>query len=110
MTAQQERSRKARTKWRKLLAEQGKSGQSVAGFCRERGLCALQFFAWKKKLSQGETARFVEVKVTGAVVEAVASSDRSIEVRLRNGRSLLVGPGFDAHHVRALLAVVETEA
>jgi len=34
----------------------------------------------------------------------------AIEVRLSKGRSLLVGPGFDASHLRALLAVLETEA
>jgi hypothetical protein len=33
--------------------------------------------------------------------------DSSVEIRLRNGRSLMVRPGFDAEHVRALLAVVE---
>lgn len=110
MTAQQERSKKAWTKWRKLVGEQGKSGQSVAVFCRERGVCAPQFFAWKKKLGQRATAGFVEVKVTAPGMEGVASSDRSIEVRLRNGRSLVVGPGFDEQHVRALLAVVEAEA
>jgi hypothetical protein len=107
---QQQRSKKAWSRWGKLVAQQGKSGKSVAGFCRERGLCAPHFFVWKKKLSQGEAARFVEVKVAAAAVEGVAGSDRSIEVRLRNGRSLVVEPGFDAHHVRALMAVVETEA
>ena len=34
--------------------------------------------------------------------------DSRIEIRLQNGRSLMVRPGFDAEHVRALLAVVET--
>jgi hypothetical protein len=29
---------------------------------------------------------------------------------LRNGRSLWVGRGFDARHVRALAAVLESEA
>jgi len=33
--------------------------------------------------------------------------DSSVEIRLRNGRSLMVRPGFDAEHVRALLVVVE---
>jgi hypothetical protein len=32
----------------------------------------------------------------------------SIEVRLRNGRSLMVAANFDARHLRALLAVVES--
>jgi hypothetical protein len=34
--------------------------------------------------------------------------DSRIEVRLQNGRSLVVGRGFDAEHVRALLVVVES--
>jgi len=33
-----------------------------------------------------------------------------VEVVLRNGRSLRVGPGFDAELVRALVAVVESAA
>ena len=32
------------------------------------------------------------------------------EVRLRGGRSLVVEPGFDAVHLRALLAVLDTPA
>jgi hypothetical protein len=32
------------------------------------------------------------------------------EAVLRNGRSLRVGPGFDAAHVQALAAVLEREA
>src|SRR5271165_669854 len=34
----------------------------------------------------------------------------AIEVRLSNGRSLIVAPEFDASHLRALLAVVESES
>jgi hypothetical protein len=33
-----------------------------------------------------------------------------VEVLLKNGRSLLVGPGFDAELVRALAAVLESTA
>ncbi|MGA9062643.1 MAG: transposase [Terracidiphilus sp.] len=40
------------TKWQGLLAEQKQSGQSVAAFCRERGLGNSQFFAWKKRLQE----------------------------------------------------------
>jgi transposase-like protein len=109
--------RKAWRKWQKVVCEQGRSGQSVAAFCRERGVCAPQFFAWKKRLRQtatprqpqgNEAAQFVEVKLAAAGPEARAACGTAIEVRLQNGRSLLVGPGFDAQHLRALLAVVET--
>jgi hypothetical protein len=99
-----------------LVSEQVRSGQSVAAFCSERRLCAPHFFAWKKRLRQaatprqpqgGEAAQFVEVKLVAA---ASTAGDWRVEIRLQNGRSLLVGPGFDAQHLRALLAVVESGA
>ena len=101
-------------KWGELVSEQVRSGQSVAAFCDERRLCAPHFFAWKKRLREAgtprqpegnEAAQFVEVKLVAA---ASTAGESRVEVRLQNGRSLLVGPGFDAQHLRALLAVVET--
>jgi len=47
---QRERSRKARGKWQRLISEQGRSGQTVAAFCRERELRVSHFFWWKKRL------------------------------------------------------------
>ena len=97
------RKRETWAKWRRLVSEQGGSGESVAAFCRERGLCASQFFTWKKRLGQAQTG-FV-------AVEVVEGPRRlAIEVRLNGGRSLMVEPGFDAEHLRAVLAVVETRA
>ena len=134
---QRERSIQARRKWQRLVSEQGRSGQSVAVFCRERGLCAPHFYAWKKRLreadgGQGEVraplAKFVEVKLVPAgpglagagrdagaagVVHGAGSrsaGDLRVEILLKNGRSLRVGPGFDAELVRALVAVVESAA
>jgi hypothetical protein len=77
----------------------------VAAFCRERKLCAPHFFWWKKRLRKNTAARFVEVQV--AEPPANLPGDSWIEVRLQNGRSLMVGRGFDPEQVRALLAVVE---
>ena len=42
-------------------------------------------------------------------VQARTALGTSIEVRLRNGRSLIVGPSFEANHLRALLVLVESE-
>ena len=112
----QERSEKVWAKWRMLVSTQVRSGQSVAAFCGERRLCAPHFFAWKKRLQQaatsrqpqrGEAAQFVEVKLVAA---ASTAGDSRVEIRLQNGRSLLVGAGFDAQHLQALLAVVESGA
>ena len=124
-------------KWRKLVSEQGRSGQSVAAFLPERGLCAPQFYAWKKRLreadvGQGEfrtpLTKFMEVQLApagwggagtglvGATREPSAAGRVASGRRcgggnlLKNGRSLRVGPGFDAELVRALMAVVESAA
>jgi transposase-like protein len=115
-------------KWRGLVGEQSQSGQSVAAFCRERGLRDGQFFAWRKRLRDAEAARpsgddlslgtraarFVAVEVApeGAEGTRLAPVVRggAIEVRLRGSRSLVVEPGFDAQHLRALLSVLEAEA
>jgi hypothetical protein len=92
-------------KWRKLISEQMRSGESVAAFCRERNLHASHFYWWKRRLREDTTAKFVEVQM--AESPAGVPGDSRIEVRLQNGRSLVVGRGFDAEHVRALLAIVE---
>jgi transposase-like protein len=107
------RKAEAWAKWRGLVAEQNQSGQSVAAFCSERGLRSGQLFAWKKKLREAEAAKFVAVEVApvrAAKWPASVVQSGAIEVRLSGGRSLVVEPGFDAHHLRALLLVLEAEA
>jgi hypothetical protein len=102
---QRKRNRNVWTKWRRLISEQMRSGKSVAAFCRERKLRASHFYWWKKRLRENTAARFVEVQV--AESSASLPGDSRIEVRLQNGRSLMVGREFDSEHVRGLLAVVE---
>ena len=92
-------------KWRDLIERQRASGLSVAGFCRRDGVAASSFFAWKRKLgSSPATPAFVEATVAGTrppPTPAARSAGR-IEVRLRGGRRVRVGRGFD----RDLLAEV----
>jgi len=129
---QRERIKQALGKWRKLVSEQGRSGQSVAAFCGERGLCAPYFYTWRKRLREADAgqgvlraplAKFVEGKLVpagpglagagrdaGAASVSRAAGDVRVEILLKNGRSLRVGPGFDADLVRALGAVVESAA
>lgn len=106
-----QRSEQAWAKWRKLVPEQEQSGQSVAAFCRERGLPTSHFFYWKKRLQEAAAPPFVEVEVAKAKLEqapARATLGTSLEIRLGNGRSVVVAPHFDADHLRALLAVLES--
>ena len=99
------RGKKAWTKWRRLVSEQARSGQTVTAFCRERALCRPYFFSWKKRLQESAATKFLEVQVKEPA--SSVPSDPRVEVRLKNGRSLVVGRGFDAEQVRALLALVE---
>jgi len=106
----QKRRQEAWLKWRRLVSEQGASGQSVAAFCRDRGLPVSQFFAWKKRLRQAAAELFAEVQVVGVPAQPATAPSRAIEIRLGCGRSVMVGPGFDANHLRAVLAVLEARA
>jgi len=107
-----ERGTEAEARWRGLVSEQMGSGKSVAAFCRERGVPASQMFSWKKRFREAETEKFVEVSVKPVMEAAAAPATRgsAIEVRLKGGRSLVVEPGFNVHHLRALLTVLESEA
>lgn len=101
-----QRRRAAWRKWRRILREQAKSGQTVAGFCRERGLCAPHFFQWKKRVAEAESrpAGFVEVRVAAPVSERASPA---IEVELAGGRRLRVGAGFEREHLRAVIEALE---
>jgi hypothetical protein len=98
-----------RAKWRELVSEQRQSGQTVNAFCQDRGLPRSLFYDWKSRLREREVEKFVEVRVMRGEERALPGPGHSgaIEIRLSKGRSLLVEPGFDAGHLRALLAVLE---
>jgi transposase-like protein len=100
-------------KWRNLIAEQKESGQSAAAFCRTRGVREALFYYWKKQVQEVAQRQFVEVQVAKPDLSqrhSGAALGMTIEVRLGNGRSLMVAPEFNAGHLRALLAVLESES
>ena len=107
-------SEKVWARWRALIAEHEKSGQSVAAFCRERGLRDGPFYEWKKRLRSAETSPFVAVEIAATETAAMPLADAPVssipmEIRLRHGRSLLVGPNFEVAHLLRLLQVLEQE-
>ena len=95
-------------KWKGLIAEQGGSGQTAAAFCQERGLRASQFYGWRKRLRQSSARQFLEIQVRRAPETPLVASSRAIEVRLAEGRRVLVEPGFDPEHLRAVVTALET--
>lgn len=95
-------------KWRGLIKEQSGSGQSVAVFCRDRGLTTGQFFAWKTRLRRAAEEQFVEVQVERTAAQAPKTRSNAIEVHLAEGRRIFVEPGFNPDHLRAVVAALET--
>lgn len=122
-----------RAAWRELVIEQARSGHGVTAFCRERGIRTASFYDWKKRLgvddeskvggtadrsstegidTEGEPpVRFLELKLAGTAepLTPALTPAPMIEVRLPHERSLMVAPGFDAVHLRRLLAVLASE-
>jgi hypothetical protein len=93
----------------KRVAEQARSGLSVAAFCRQRRLTESQFFTWKRRLRQAVAEPFMEVRVEEPTAGFVPAQSRAIEVRLDSGRRVFVEPGFEAGHLRAVLPALEAQ-
>ncbi len=72
------------------------SRPSLAGFERPPGL------------SQAAAGPFLEVQVVREPAQAAVANSRAIEIHLAEGRRILVEPGFDAKHLRAVVAALET--
>ena len=89
------------------------SGFSIAGYCRQEGLSTSSYHWWKRRLKAREesgvsgttsvAAAFAEVPVARSVSEA----DPALEVVVRGGRAIRIGPGFDAETLARVLEVVE---
>ena len=96
------------SKWRDLISEQGRSGQTIVAFCRDRGLTTSQFYTWRSRLRKSTAERFLEVQVVKTAALPFPVSRGAIEIRLAEGRCVLVEPGFDPNHLRAVVAALET--
>jgi hypothetical protein len=74
-----------REEWSRMVGLQEKSGQSVRGFCKERGLSEPSFYGWRQRLRK-------EKPVTFALIDTkAAATDAGIEVVLISGDRLRIG-------------------
>jgi hypothetical protein len=87
--------------------EQSGSGQTVEAFCRERSLTTSQFYTWRKRLRGSVAERFLEVQATKPAAPPMPAKRCGIEIRLAGGHCVLVEPGFDPDHLRAVVNALE---
>jgi transposase len=92
--------------WRRWIDQWRASGLSVGAFCTRHGLTQPSFYAWRRRLQRqdAEPPAFVPVRV---VPDDAPAADGRVDVLLRDGRSIRVGPGFDPTTLRQVLAVLE---
>ena len=97
-------------KWREIIERQQASGLSAAAFCRQDGVSESSFFAWKRRLgapTAAAAAAFVEAKVATAAVAPAGRPAGVVEVRLRGGRRVRLGRGFDPGLLAEVVVALE---
>lgn len=122
--ARRMRDRKLEQLWRRRLREWRLSGLTGREFCRLHGLSEPSFYGWRRELGRRDRERRVAApsrsfvvsprSATGqqpasgpAFVPVRVVSVEALEVVARCGRVIRVGVGFDAGHLRAVLAALE---
>jgi len=106
MTPGKPRDARKEQQWRRWIEAWRASGLKVRAFCARYGLAEPSFYAWRRELQRRDAAPSAFVPV--CVVEAVVPSPgRGVEVVLSGGRTVRVGPGFDAATLRQVVAVLE---
>jgi transposase-like protein len=109
-SAAMSRSTAAAEKWRRIIDEQVVSGQTMAQYCRQRGIPASSLFFWRRRLKRaaGATA-FVEAKLPACSPEfsAYDVSSASIEILCAKGRRIGLRKGFDPNVLREAVQALE---
>jgi len=95
----------------KIIREHGRSGQSAAAFCRDRGVSAGSLADWRKRYSDlgpgatmdGGVSPWIPVVVTGSVGNGGMVTGYVLAVE---GLRLEVPRGFDPEETRVLWQIV----
>jgi hypothetical protein len=97
--------------WRQMVRQWRSSGLSIRDFCKDRHISEPSLYAWRRTIAQrdAEAARFVPVQVIGEEkpVAATDGSGHGLELVLRAGRVLRIGPDFDEPTLQRLLPLLE---
>lgn len=108
-------------RWEQTVAEQAGSGQSAAAFCRERSVALALFYQWRRRLrgggrapsagsgtasapaaADGAAAGFVEMVAGGGA----GGRGSGVAVRLAEGVTLALEPGFDGETLRRAVSAL----
>ena len=107
--ARQQRDLKRERTWRRHVAEQRASGQTIRAYCESHRLRETSFYFWRHEIVKRDREAATKPQpnpapafVPVAVIDAPASRDTPIDIRLAEGHRVRVRSGCD----RELLADV----
>lgn len=81
--------------WRKLIAEQEASGETIRAFCKQRGIGDHSFYSWRRRLRVNAPVQFALLQTVG--------SGAPLELILAHGERLRIANGVDAATLRLVL-------
>lgn len=104
--------------WRQAFRDWKASGQTRNQFCADRGLSRHTFEYWRSEIAKRDTESTrppTPPKSTPTppptpkplLMPLRIVPSTPLEIRLTDGRSVLVPAGFDPKHLQAVLAVLE---
>ena len=98
--------------WRRRIAQQKASGQSIHAFCRDQTLSENSFYAWRKKLGgtmdKDKPVRFALVETTTmSTTGAPRHAMEPLELMLSSGDRIRIPA--DAATLRLVLSVLENK-
>lgn len=96
---------------RAMLEALARSGQTVREFARRHEVQEQRIRAWTKRFPEVKPSSptFVPVRVK-AKAEVVETRAAGVEVKLRGGHTVRIGPDFDAALFRRVIAALEEGA
>ena len=105
--ARQHRDLKRERTWRRHIAEQRGSRQTIRAFCDAHRIRETSFYFWRTEIAKRDRESAASPKaapafVPVAVIDAPATADAPIDIRLAEGHRVRVRSGCD----RSLLADV----
>ena len=98
------------TRWREIVEGLEEGRESVAAYCRRKGVTETSFYRWRKRLRNEEAARprFVPVEIVDARAVGRPAVEAGVEIELRGDRRVRVSAGFDADVLRRAVGVLES--
>lgn len=92
-----------------VLSAWQEAGGSLSAFGRKHGVDPWRLMRWRRRLGKRAAIRFSRVKVVGPRAATTWQGDGGgVELVLRDGRRVVVQPGFDARLLEVLVRTVES--